>query len=52
MDLREIGCEHGRWMELVENHVLWKALILVVLNLLCLLPQCWLVSFVYYGVLS
>jgi len=38
MDLREIGCEDGRWMELAQDRVQWQALLLAVLNLLVLLP--------------
>jgi hypothetical protein len=33
MDLREIGCEDGRWMELAQDRVQWRALVLAVLNL-------------------
>jgi hypothetical protein len=40
MDLRETGCENGRWMELAQDRVQWQALVLAVLNLLVLLPQC------------
>jgi hypothetical protein len=39
MDLSEIVCEDGRWMELAQDHVQWQALVLVVLNLQVLLPQ-------------
>jgi hypothetical protein len=28
MDLREIGCEDGRWMELAQDRVQWLALLL------------------------
>jgi hypothetical protein len=28
MDLREIGCEDERWIELAENHAQWWALVL------------------------
>jgi hypothetical protein len=28
MDLREIGCEDGRWMELAQDRVQWQALVL------------------------
>jgi len=35
MDLREIGCEDGRRIELVQ----WQALVLSVLNLRVLLPE-------------
>jgi hypothetical protein len=44
MDLREIGCEDGRWMELAQDCVQWQALVLAVLNLLVLLPEIWLIS--------
>jgi hypothetical protein len=40
MDVREIHYEDGRWMELAQDHVQWQVLVLVVLNLLVLLPQC------------
>jgi hypothetical protein len=30
MDFREIGCEDGRWMELAEDRVQWRALLLAV----------------------
>jgi hypothetical protein len=40
MDLREIGCEDGRWMELDQDRVQWQALVLAVLNLGVLIPQC------------
>jgi hypothetical protein len=39
MDLREIGCEDGRWMELAQDPVQWRALVLAVLNLRVLLPE-------------
>jgi hypothetical protein len=39
MDLREIGCENGRWMELAQDRVQWRALIVAVLNLRDLLPE-------------
>jgi hypothetical protein len=41
MDLREISCEDGRWMELAQDRVQWRALVLEVLrlrDLSCLLP--------------
>jgi hypothetical protein len=40
MDLREICCEDVRWMELAQDSVQWQALVLAVLNLRALLPQC------------
>ena len=44
MDLMEICCEDGRWMELAEDRVQWWALVLAVLNCCVLLPECWLIS--------
>jgi hypothetical protein len=34
----EIGCEDGRWMELDQNRVQWRALVLAMLNIGVLLP--------------
>ena len=39
MDLREIGCEDGRWIELAQDLVQWPAFVLSGLNLLVLLPE-------------
>ena len=39
MDVREIGCEDGRWIELAQDRVQWQALVLVVMNLLAVLPE-------------
>jgi hypothetical protein len=39
MDLREIGCEDRRWMELAQDRVQWRALALEMLNLRVLLPD-------------
>jgi hypothetical protein len=39
MDLREIGCEDGRWMELAQDRVQWRTAVLAVLNLRVLLPE-------------
>jgi hypothetical protein len=39
MDLRGLGCEDGRWMELAQDHVQWRALVLAVFNLRVLLPN-------------
>jgi hypothetical protein len=44
MDLRELGCEDGRWMELAQDRVQWWALVLAVLNLRVLLPERELIS--------
>ena len=33
MDLMEIDCEDGRWMELVQDRVQWWALVFAVFNL-------------------
>jgi hypothetical protein len=32
MELRETGCEDGRWMELAQDRVQWRALAPSVLN--------------------
>jgi hypothetical protein len=40
MNLVEVGCEDGRWMELAQDCVQWRALLLAVLNLQVLLPEC------------
>jgi hypothetical protein len=37
MDLREICCEDGRWMELAQDRVKWQALVLAALKLRVLL---------------
>jgi hypothetical protein len=39
MDLKEIGCEDVRWMELAQDLVQWRVLVLAVLNLRVLLPE-------------
>jgi hypothetical protein len=39
MDLREIGCEDGRWMELAQDRVQWWALVLAMLSPQVLLPE-------------
>jgi hypothetical protein len=44
MDLKEMGCEGGRWMELAENFVRWQVLILVMLKQWILLPWCCIVA--------
>jgi hypothetical protein len=44
MDLRETGCEDGRWMELAQDRVHWRALVLAVLNLGVLLPDSQLIN--------
>jgi hypothetical protein len=31
-DLMEIGCEDGRWMELGQDRVQWRTLVLAVLK--------------------
>jgi hypothetical protein len=33
INLQELGCEDGRWMELVQDHVHWRVLVSDVLNL-------------------
>jgi hypothetical protein len=39
MDLMEIDCDDGRWMELAQDRVQWWALVLTVLNLCVPLPE-------------
>jgi hypothetical protein len=39
MDLRETGCEDGRWTELAQDPLQWRALVLAVLKLRGLLPE-------------
>jgi hypothetical protein len=35
MNLREIRCEDGRWMELAQDRVQWQALVLAVREICC-----------------
>jgi len=37
-DLSEVCCEDGRWMELAQGRVQWRALVLAALSLQILLP--------------
>jgi hypothetical protein len=39
MDLKEIGYEDERWMELAQEHVKWSAFLLPALNLWYVLPE-------------
>jgi hypothetical protein len=39
MYLRKAGCEDGKWVELAQDHVQWRALVLAVLKLRVLLPE-------------
>jgi hypothetical protein len=39
-----MGCEAGRWMELAQDRVQWLAVVLAVLNLRFLLPQCYIAT--------
>jgi len=39
MDLRNMGCEDGRWMELAQDRVQWQVLVFAVLNLRVLIPE-------------
>jgi len=39
MDLREIGCEDGRWVDLAQDRVQWRTLVLAMLNRRVLQPQ-------------
>jgi hypothetical protein len=45
VDLREIGCEDGRWMELSQDRVQWQTVVLAVLNLGVLLPKSCLINY-------
>jgi hypothetical protein len=38
--LIEIYCEDGRWVELAQDHVHWQPVVIAVLKLRFLLPQC------------
>jgi hypothetical protein len=40
LDLREVCCEDGRWIEVVQDHVQWRALVFAVVRLRVLLPHC------------
>ena len=42
MDLMEIGCEDGRWMELAQDCLQWWAFVLAVLNRYVLLQESYL----------
>jgi hypothetical protein len=44
MDLKETGSEDGTWMELPQERVRWRVLVLAVLNLRVLLPENQLIS--------
>jgi hypothetical protein len=44
VDLREIGFENGRWIEMVQNIVSWRALVLATLDLLVLVPETWIIE--------
>jgi hypothetical protein len=44
MDLREAGCEAGRWMKLAQDRVQWRALVLAVLELQAPLAESYLLS--------
>lgn len=39
MDLTKIDCEDGMWMKLDKDHAQRRALVLVVVKLLVLLPE-------------
>lgn len=42
-NLREMGCEQQRWIELAEDDLECQVLVLVVFTLHVLLPQCYLI---------
>jgi len=48
--LRGSGCENVRWIELAEDCVQWRALLLAVLNLQVLLSQCYFFVKIYNSV--
>jgi hypothetical protein len=39
MDLKEIFCADRRWMELAEDHVQWRSLLVMVWDVLFLVAQ-------------
>jgi hypothetical protein len=39
IEFRGTGYEDGRWIELAQDRVQWRALVLAVLNLRVLLPE-------------
>jgi hypothetical protein len=41
MDPKESGREYGRWMELAQDRVQWRALVLAMLKHRVLLPEIW-----------
>ena len=44
MDLTEIDCQDGRWIELAQDRGQWRAFVLAVLNLCVLLPESQLIG--------
>jgi hypothetical protein len=40
MDLMQVGCEDGKYMEVAQDNIQWQALMLLVLKLQVLLPEC------------
>jgi hypothetical protein len=50
--LQELSCEDGKWMELPQDRVQWRALALVVLNLRVLSLQHSLLNNYEYEVIS
>jgi hypothetical protein len=43
IDLADIGSENGRYMEVAQDYVIWRAFVLMMLSLRVLLLECWLV---------
>lgn len=39
MDVGNIICDDGRWMELAQDYIQWRAFVLAVLNLQILLSE-------------
>ena len=33
MDLREVGCDAGEWIDLVQDRIQWRAYLKAVMNL-------------------
>jgi hypothetical protein len=39
ISVQEVSCEDGRWMELAQDRVQWRTVVLAALNLRVLLPE-------------
>jgi hypothetical protein len=40
LDRKAVGCDEGKWIEMAQDHIPWRALLLVMLNLSGLLALC------------